>query len=81
MLRTEEDARKLVSFAKYPPMGVRGFGAPFATARFGLSSTQEYLLQANESLLTIAQIETKEALENVSVLMNVGSSAEHRPPG
>lgn len=32
---------------------------------FGITSAVEYLEQANDSLLTIVQIETKEALENV----------------
>lgn len=32
---------------------------------FGISSAVEYLEQANDSLLTIVQIETKEGLENV----------------
>lgn len=70
MLRTEADARKMVSFAKYPPQGIRGFGPPFAVSRLGLRNAQEYLLNANESLLTIAQIETKEALENVGILIS-----------
>lgn len=68
MLRTAADARKMVSFAKYPPQGIRGFGPPFAVSRLGLRNAQEYLLSANESLLTIAQIETKEALANVGLL-------------
>jgi len=61
-----EDAKKLVLSAKFPPQGHRGFGSPFPQERFhpDLGST-DYLQQANESLLTIVQIETKEALENV----------------
>ena len=51
--------------AKFPPMGKRGFGSPFAMGSTGNISQTEYLLQANDSLLTIVQIETKEALENV----------------
>lgn len=52
--------------AKFPPQGHRGFGSPFALQNFqpGLTST-EYLQQANESLLTMVQIETREALESV----------------
>ncbi len=33
--------------------------------KFGGQTSAEYLQQANESLLTIVQIETKEALHNV----------------
>lgn len=33
--------------------------------KFSNQSTVEYLVEANDALVTIAQIETKEALENV----------------
>lgn len=40
--------------------------------KFGGLSQTEYLQQANDSLVTIVQIETKEALENVGILSNQG---------
>ena len=66
LLYTVDDARKLVEAAKFPPVGKRGFGSPFAMGPVGNVSQSEYLLQANDALVTIVQIETKEALENVS---------------
>ena len=36
--------------------------------KFGGQTTTEYLQQANDALLTIVQIETKEALENVRAI-------------
>ena len=65
LLYTVEDAKKLVDSAKFPPRGSRGFGSPFPMEKFGGQTTTEYLQQANDALLTIVQIETKEALENV----------------
>ena len=65
LLRTAEDAKALVQSAKFPPVGQRGFGSPFSMEKFGGISQTEYLQQANDSLLTIVQIETKEALQNV----------------
>ena len=65
LLYTAEDAKKLVQSAKFPPMGQRGFGSPFPMEKFGGPTSAEYLQQANESLVTIVQIETKEALQNV----------------
>lgn len=67
LLRTAEDARKLVEAAKFPPVGRRGFGSPFAMGSTGNVSALEYLQTANDSLLTIVQIETKEAVENVRI--------------
>lgn len=69
LLYTAEDARKLVRSAKFPPTGSRGFGSPFSMEKFhsgGKGIAQmEYLQQANEGLVTVVQIETREALANV----------------
>ncbi|KAL8869056.1 MAG: hypothetical protein Q9174_004555 [Haloplaca sp. 1 TL-2023] len=70
-LNSVEDAKSLVSSAKFPPMGQRGFGSPFAMEKFGGVTQTEYLQQANESLLTIAQIETRDALNNVDAIAKV----------
>lgn len=68
LLYTAEDARKLVESAKFPPVGRRGFGSPFAMGSTGNVTGLEYLQQANDALLTIVQIETREALANVCIL-------------
>jgi 4-hydroxy-2-oxoheptanedioate aldolase len=67
LLYTAEDARRLVQSAKFPPVGQRGYGSPFSMGAFGDLSGLEYMQQANEGLVIIVQIETREALENVSV--------------
>lgn len=52
--------------AKFPPLGRRGFGSPLAMERFSPPpSMTEYLQLANDSLLTMVQIETREALDVV----------------
>ncbi|KAG4266003.1 2,4-dihydroxyhept-2-ene-1,7-dioic acid aldolase [Fusarium proliferatum] len=72
LLRTPEEARQLVQSAKFPPLGRRGFGSPIAPERFHPEpSFSEYLQQANDSLLTIVQIETKEALESIDEIAAV----------
>ncbi|RKL39763.1 hypothetical protein BFJ72_g6491 [Fusarium proliferatum] len=58
--------------AKFPPQGTRGFGSPYAMERFSPMPTMtEYLQQANSSLLTIVQIETQEALDNLEEIAAV----------
>ncbi|KAG8359111.1 hypothetical protein FVEN_g3482 [Fusarium venenatum] len=72
LLRTPEEARQLVQSAKFPPQGRRGFGSPIAPERFHPEPTfTQYLQQANDSLLTIVQIETKEALESIDEIAAV----------
>ena len=73
LLRTQADAQKVVRAAKFPPQGIRGFGSPFSMGAFAPGATKpptsiDYLQQANDSLVTIIQIETREALENVEVI-------------
>ncbi|GAP86257.1 putative aldolase citrate lyase family protein [Rosellinia necatrix] len=66
LLRSAEEARRVVAAAKFPPEGQRGLGSPFAMERFNpIPTMTEYFQHANQSLLTIVQIETKEALEAV----------------
>ncbi|KAK8125731.1 2-4-dihydroxyhept-2-ene-1-7-dioic acid aldolase [Apiospora kogelbergensis] len=67
-----EEARKIVAAAKFPPVGQRGLGSPFAMERFTpIPTMTEYLQTANDSLLTMVQIETKEALENMEEIAAV----------
>jgi 4-hydroxy-2-oxoheptanedioate aldolase len=66
LIRTVEEVENVVAAAKFPPLGRRGFGSPIAAQTFNPVPTfTEYLQQANEGLLTMVQIETKEALEAV----------------
>ncbi|KAK4659619.1 hypothetical protein QC762_111940 [Podospora pseudocomata] len=66
LIRTVDEVKSVVSAAKFPPQGTRGFGSPIAVQNFHPEPTlTEYLQQANDSLLTMVQIETKEALDSV----------------
>ena len=74
LLYTADDARALVQSAKFPPVGRRGYGSPFTMGSFAIEgdlSGLEYLQNANESLLTIVQIETKEAFQNLDEIAKV----------
>lgn len=71
LLTSVEEAKRLVQAAKFPPYGKRGFGSPFSMGAFDVNgdlSGIEYMRNANENLLTVVQIETKEALDCVSAL-------------
>jgi 4-hydroxy-2-oxoheptanedioate aldolase len=69
LLETADDTRRLVESAKFPPVGRRGLGSPFAMGPTGNVSHTEYIMQANKALLIIVQIETREVLENVSAAL------------
>ena len=69
LVNTAEEARAAVRFLKYPPVGVRGV-APRKAAEFGLSFA-EYIRTANETTIFVAQIETREAVENVDSILSL----------
>lgn len=67
MINTREEAEKFVSACRYPPDGYRSFG-PF---RATLYAGADYAAHANETIVTMAMIETAEALENLDDIMGV----------
>jgi 2-keto-3-deoxy-L-rhamnonate aldolase RhmA len=69
LVSTEAQARSAVSFAKYPPDGVRGAAAA-AASRYGVELAT-YLRSANHETLVGIQIETRDALDNLELLAEV----------
>jgi 4-hydroxy-2-oxoheptanedioate aldolase len=69
LVSTEEQARAAVSFAKYPPQGVRGIAAAAASG-YG-TELASYLRHANGETLVGVQIETQQALDNLSKIASV----------
>lgn len=69
MVNNEEDAKKAVSYAKYPPIGKRGVGL-YRAQNYGLGF-EEYKKWVNEEMVIIAQIEHIEAVENIDSILKV----------
>lgn len=65
-----EEARQIVQSSKFPPQGVRGQGSAFPAIGHGLT-TPEYMKTANETILTMIQIETRAGVENVDEIAAV----------
>jgi hypothetical protein len=75
MINTAEEAKSVVTYSKFPPLGLRGQGSAFPAIGHGLT-TPEYMKTANETLLTILQIESKEGVENVDAIAAVPGVGE-----
>ena len=71
MVNTPDDAIKIVRSSKYPPQGKRGAGFGFAHDNYFNQSPLSYIEKANNSLINIIQIETKQGLENVKEIASV----------
>ena len=71
MVSTAEDARRVVSLAKFPPIGIRGQGSPFAPFAQGFKAPYDYVNQYNANTMIMGQIETRQAIENVEEIAQV----------
>lgn len=69
MIETAEEAAALVEATRYPPDGIRGVAGSRAS-RYGLEM-EEYFREANDEIVTIAQIETETGLDNVEEIAAV----------
>jgi 4-hydroxy-2-oxoheptanedioate aldolase len=69
-INNAEEARAVVASSKFPPQGVRGQGSAFPAIGHGLT-TPEYMKSANETIVTMMQIETKAGVENVEEICAV----------
>ena len=67
MVNTRQDAQKLEAFTHYPPRGTRSFGPLRAVLYAGF----DYVQHANDTIVTIAMIETAEALDNLDDILSV----------
>lgn len=64
-VRTLEEVRKSIQWAKYPPEGIRGFYGGNAETGFGHTSMADHVKAANHERWLSIQIETPEAVELV----------------
>ena len=68
MLETVEQAELFASWLKYAPLGNRGFGGIGGHTNYaviGPDATGPFMARTNEETLSIAQIETRRAVEEV----------------
>jgi 4-hydroxy-2-oxoheptanedioate aldolase len=68
MINTAEQARSLVSYCKYPPLGTRSNG-PIRAGIYGEGGN--YQKTANDEILVIPMIETREAVDHLESILDV----------
>ena len=72
MTDTVEQAEEIVRWSKYAPLGERGYGSGCAhTSYVGGGKHQEIMENGNRKIISIAQIETKLAVDNSDQIAEV----------
>ena len=67
MVNTREEAEAFVGACRYPPAGYRSYG-PYRATLYG---GEDYTDHADETVVTMAMIETREALDNLDEILGV----------
>lgn len=65
-----EQVRQIVRASRFAPLGERGVHPAVRAARYGLRARQEYLAQANQESLMIAQVEGTAALQQLAEIIS-----------
>jgi 4-hydroxy-2-oxoheptanedioate aldolase len=65
MINSRSEAEQLVSFVKYPPLGIRSYGP----SRAIFSAGDNYRDEADDQIVCFAMIETSEAMENLDEIV------------
>ena len=68
-VQTAEEARRAVSYTRYPPKGIRGVAAMHRASRY--ATVPDYLGRASEEVCVIVQLETPAALDALPAIAAV----------
>ena len=71
MVNSREEAQRAVEYTKYPPLGARSIGGAFGPYGFGITNWPEYARTANDEILVIIQIESREGLQHLDEILSV----------
>jgi len=70
-ITTAEDAKSFVNFAKYPPVGVRGFSPYTKAGLYDVANGKEMPKIANLNTILIANVEGQEGIDNLQEIVQV----------
>ena len=71
MINTAEQARQIVQYGKFPPLGARGYNVRSRGVEYGLAGSTAGFARANQRTHLFAQIETTEAVDNIDEICSV----------
>jgi 2-keto-3-deoxy-L-rhamnonate aldolase RhmA len=71
MTSRKEQAEVIVRYSKYTPTGQRGFGTETGQTDYKPLKALEFMKEANEHTLVIAQIEPQETIKNIDAILSL----------
>ncbi len=66
-----EQVKSIIRYTKYPPLGQRGFSRLSAHANYAEIDFHKFVEQANDNLINIIQVESKQAVDCLAEMIEV----------
>ena len=70
MLRTAEQAKRLIDMTLFPPLGTRGFG-PLRAIRYGADDSKKFTAEGSLDMCRFMQIEHIDCVENLREIVKI----------
>lgn len=70
-VESPDDVDTLISYMKYPPVGIRGLSSDAPHSDYEFGDLEEFIRVQNEDTFAIAQIERKAAVERLEDILSV----------
>jgi len=70
-VNTPHEVENVVSWMRYPPVGIRGFACTFAQTEGTAVTPEEFMAAAHAETLVVIQIERREAVENLEAMLSI----------
>jgi 4-hydroxy-2-oxoheptanedioate aldolase len=70
-VKSAAHAKEIVDLLKYQPLGYRQMCGSARAQKYGAVSMEEYMKQANDEVIIVAQIEDKEGIANMEEIVRV----------
>lgn len=71
MVNTRAEAKEIIKYAKYTPLGARGISTTRPHTEYHVDDLKEYMKYANQKTVVMVQIETQTAVNNVEEIAAV----------
>lgn len=72
MIENKDEAELLIKWSKYPPIGDRGYAGGANTNYSPSGNHRNNMKEINESVISIAQIETENGIKNIEEIVSLG---------
>jgi len=70
-VETAEDAREIIQYSKYYPLGERGMAPSTRAGKYTLKTNKELLKKANDETLIVLTLESESSLDKVAEMTNI----------